>query len=252
MGDGHLSSLPLAAFELVADVDVSIAVDAGPTSALKFEPISKRGVEGNHGHREFVAESTSTSHLIFPVFLAVGTNSIGSDRAREVMDVVHDRGVGIDISERDAKVSVRARRKKPCTFTSIVTTWGSTTAEIPRLREFFEQHHVNVVVMESTSEAGSNIGDERDINRSPDRSAHRCYAQPRTNTYAAHSPVLDRRVVPDYSTIPELRSRPWKDTTILDGRWRSELIGVQDFSGGRVLAGSRSTARVARMRFGCH
>lgn len=68
------------------------------------------------------------------------------------MDVVHDRAVGIDISKRDAKVCVRVPGKKPGTLTTTVTTWGSTTGEVLRLREFLEGQHVTVVVMESTSD----------------------------------------------------------------------------------------------------
>ncbi|TAM66482.1 MAG: IS110 family transposase [Microbacteriaceae bacterium] len=68
------------------------------------------------------------------------------------MDVVHERAVGIDISKRDAKVCVRVPGKKAGTFTSTVTTWGSTTAQILKLREFLVQQQVTVVVLESTSD----------------------------------------------------------------------------------------------------
>lgn len=68
------------------------------------------------------------------------------------MDVVHDRAVGIDISKRDAKVCVRVPGKRRGTFTSTVTTWGATTAQILKLREFLEQQQITVVVLESTSD----------------------------------------------------------------------------------------------------
>ncbi|TDW26918.1 transposase [Cryobacterium psychrophilum] len=68
------------------------------------------------------------------------------------MDVVHDRAVGIDISKRDAKVCVRLPGQRAGTFTTTVTTWGSTTNQILALREFLEAQKVSVVVMESTSD----------------------------------------------------------------------------------------------------
>lgn len=68
------------------------------------------------------------------------------------MDVVHDRAVGIDISKRDAKVCVRIPGQRAGTFTTTVTTWGSTTNQILALREFLEAQKVTVVVMESTSD----------------------------------------------------------------------------------------------------
>lgn len=68
------------------------------------------------------------------------------------MDVVHERAVGIDISKRDAKVCVRVPAKRKGQFTSTVTTWGSTTNEILRLRQFIVGTQASVVVMEATSD----------------------------------------------------------------------------------------------------
>ncbi len=68
------------------------------------------------------------------------------------MDIVHERAAGMDISKRDAKVSVRVPGPRAGTYTSKVTTWGATTQAILELREFLEREHVTVVVMEATSD----------------------------------------------------------------------------------------------------
>lgn len=68
------------------------------------------------------------------------------------MDIVHERAAGIDISKTDAKVCVRVPGSEPGTFTSTVTTWGSTTNQILALREHLERNRVTTVVMEATSD----------------------------------------------------------------------------------------------------
>jgi transposase len=68
------------------------------------------------------------------------------------MEIVHERAAGIDISKTDAKVCVRVPGAQPGTFTSTVTTWGSTTNQILALREHLERQHVTTVVMEATSD----------------------------------------------------------------------------------------------------
>lgn len=68
------------------------------------------------------------------------------------MDIVHERAAGIDISKKDAKVCIRVPGKRAGTFTSTVTTWGSTTAQVLALREFLLEQHVGTVVMEATSD----------------------------------------------------------------------------------------------------
>lgn len=68
------------------------------------------------------------------------------------MDIIHERAAGMDISKRDAKVCVRIPGARAGTYTSKVTTWGSTTQSILELREFLEREHVTVVVMEATSD----------------------------------------------------------------------------------------------------
>jgi len=61
--------------------------------------------------------------------------TIGGVLWRIIMDIVHDRAVGIDISKRDAKVCVRVPGDRPGQFTSMVTTWGATTNQFLELRE---------------------------------------------------------------------------------------------------------------------
>lgn len=69
-----------------------------------------------------------------------------------VMDVVHERAVGMDISKRDAKVAVRVPGKRAGTFTTTVTTWGATVGQILELIEFLDAQRITTVVMEATSD----------------------------------------------------------------------------------------------------
>ena len=68
------------------------------------------------------------------------------------MDTVHERAAGLDISKRDAKVCLRVPGPRAGTYTSTVTTWGATTAQILELREFLEHAQVTTVVIEATSD----------------------------------------------------------------------------------------------------
>lgn len=70
----------------------------------------------------------------------------------EANDVIYPRVAGIDVSKRDAKVCVRVPLKRRNTFRSIVTTWGSTVPEILELKAYLEREHLQLVVMESTSD----------------------------------------------------------------------------------------------------
>lgn len=69
-----------------------------------------------------------------------------------VMEVVHARCAGMDVSKRDAKVCVRiagAGRRKTV---ETVTTWGSMTSEVLALRDHLLEQRVTCVVMEATSD----------------------------------------------------------------------------------------------------
>ena len=68
------------------------------------------------------------------------------------MDIVHERAAGLDISKRDAKVCLRLPGQRAGTYTSTVSTWGSTTGQILELRDVLEREHVTTVVMEATSD----------------------------------------------------------------------------------------------------
>lgn len=67
------------------------------------------------------------------------------------MEVMHARCAGVDISKRDAKVCLRIAGDGPGEpAKSTVTTWGSVTGEVLRLRDFLIAQRVSLVVMEAT------------------------------------------------------------------------------------------------------
>jgi len=68
------------------------------------------------------------------------------------VDLVHERAAGIDISKGDAKVAIRSPGKRAGTFSTEVTTWGSTTNQILALRDMLVAAKVTTVVMEATSD----------------------------------------------------------------------------------------------------
>jgi transposase len=67
-----------------------------------------------------------------------------------VMDVVHPRCAGIDISKTDAKVCVRVQRKGGKAACE-VRTWEATSSRILELGEWLAGQAVTLVVMEATS-----------------------------------------------------------------------------------------------------
>ena len=69
-----------------------------------------------------------------------------------VMDLVHPRCAGIDVSKRDAKVCVRVAGRGRAGATSTVTTWGSFTNQVLALREHLISEQVSLVVMEATGD----------------------------------------------------------------------------------------------------
>ncbi|ROQ50452.1 transposase [Rathayibacter sp. PhB152] len=73
-------------------------------------------------------------------------------RAEKIVDVVHERAAGMDISKTDAKVCVRVPSLRQGFFTKTVTTYGATTNEVLRLRADLEVAGVTVVVMEATGD----------------------------------------------------------------------------------------------------
>ncbi|EQD38475.1 transposase IS116/IS110/IS902 family protein [mine drainage metagenome] len=68
------------------------------------------------------------------------------------MEVIHNRCAGLDISKRDAKVSIRIADSEKGKAKSTVTTWGSVTNQILLLRDHLIEQRVTLVVMEATSD----------------------------------------------------------------------------------------------------
>ncbi len=69
-----------------------------------------------------------------------------------VVDLVHPRCAGIDVSKRDAKVCVRVAGAGRAGATSTVTTWGSVTSQVLALRDHLVGEQVTSVVMEATGD----------------------------------------------------------------------------------------------------
>jgi transposase len=69
-----------------------------------------------------------------------------------VMEVLHRRCAGIDISKKDAKVCVRVAGSGSRKTQETVTTWGSMTNQILALREHLLEQQVTSVVMEATGD----------------------------------------------------------------------------------------------------
>ena len=71
---------------------------------------------------------------------------------RVVMEVVHQRCAGLDVSKRDVKVCLRVPGKRRGSYVKPVSTFGSVTGEILRLREHLTAEQVTLVVMEATGD----------------------------------------------------------------------------------------------------
>jgi|GEM_PF-1249665 len=69
-----------------------------------------------------------------------------------MMEVVHPRCAGIDISKRDAKVCVRVAGSGRRASVQTVSTWGATTNQVLALREHLLAERVTLAVMEATSD----------------------------------------------------------------------------------------------------
>jgi hypothetical protein len=81
-----------------------------------------------------------------------GTDAHQGQEREAVVDVVHPRCAGIDISKRDAKVCVRAQGAGRARARSTVTTWEAVTNRILALRDHLIVEEVTLVVMEATSD----------------------------------------------------------------------------------------------------
>jgi transposase len=69
-----------------------------------------------------------------------------------IMEVVHTRCAGLDISKRDAKVCVRIAGAGRRGTQQTVTTWGATTNQILALRAALMEQQVTCAVMEATGD----------------------------------------------------------------------------------------------------
>jgi transposase len=70
----------------------------------------------------------------------------------QLMDLLHPRCAGLDVSKRDAKVCVRVASGTRAAARSTVTTWGSVTNQVLALREHLIAEQVTLVVMEATGD----------------------------------------------------------------------------------------------------
>src|SRR5664279_1919162 len=77
--------------------------------------------------------------------------SAGEGEVR-VMEVMHPRCAGIDVSKRDAKVCIRIQGSSGRRTSSTVTTWGAMTNQILALRDHLAAQQVTVVIMEATGD----------------------------------------------------------------------------------------------------
>jgi transposase len=69
-----------------------------------------------------------------------------------IMEVIHRRCAGMDVSKRDAKVCVRVAGRGRRKTVETVQTWVSTTNAILALREHLIAEQVTLVVMEATGD----------------------------------------------------------------------------------------------------
>jgi transposase len=78
--------------------------------------------------------------------------SIGACERELIMEVIHSRCAGMDVSKRDAKVCVRVAGAGRRKTVESVRTWASTTNAILALREHLIAEQVSLVVMEATGD----------------------------------------------------------------------------------------------------
>jgi transposase len=69
-----------------------------------------------------------------------------------IMEVVHVRCAGLDVSKRDAKVCVRIAGKGRRGTQETVSTWGSMTNQVLALREHLIEQQITLAVLEATGD----------------------------------------------------------------------------------------------------
>jgi hypothetical protein len=96
---------------------------------------------------------------------ASNVDRFDNDGRESIMEIVHSRCAGMDVSKRDAKVCVRVAGRGRRKTVQTVRTWGSTTNAILALREHLINEQVSLVVMEATGTIGSRSCATRRWNR---------------------------------------------------------------------------------------
>src|SRR3954470_4516638 len=107
--------------------------------------------EGFHGNRGLVPSSPCVRLPRSPCPPRDG-RLIRVGRSEAVMEVVHARCAGLDISKKDAKVCVRVAGAGRRKTVETVTTWGSMTNQVLALREHLVEQRVTCAVMEATGD----------------------------------------------------------------------------------------------------
>jgi transposase len=96
--------------------------------------------------------STSVRFLNIPVLPATNTICWPSCEEVVVVEVVHARCAGLDISKKDATVCVRIAGAGRRRTLETVTTWSAMTNQVLVLREHLLSEQVTCVVMEVTGD----------------------------------------------------------------------------------------------------
>ena len=110
-------------------------------------------VEGFHGNRGLVPSSPSVRLSNLPALPATDTEVVRAEVSEVgVMEVIHARCAGLDVSKKDAKVCVRVAGAGRRKTVETVTTWSSMTNQVLALREHLVAEAVTCAVMEATGD----------------------------------------------------------------------------------------------------
>lgn len=99
------------------------------------------------------SEHVRQTPLLLPSPASHGRRPFLNKYGREtIMEVMHERCAGMDISKRDVKVCVRSPGTRPGTFTKQVTVHGAMHHDIVALADHLRIEQVTLVVMEATGD----------------------------------------------------------------------------------------------------
>src|SRR5207342_92582 len=117
------------------------------------EPVSQHGAEGRHENRGLLPRARASD---FEICLGPPrverVDRFDNDGRKSIMEIIHSRCAGMDVSKRDAKVCVRVAGQGRRKTVETVRTWGSTTNAVLALREHLIAERVSLVVMEATGD----------------------------------------------------------------------------------------------------